>query len=433
MSSLPVPPASLPYWWEDAPLVTPPEQALPAEADVVVIGAGYTGLAAAIELAGAGRSVVVLERGVPGEGASSRNGGMASGNIRPSQSDLARTFGSDRAAGITREGKEAREDLAAFLAAEGIDCDYLLTGHFKGAASRAAYDQMGARADQLSRDLGIEAYVVPKSEQHGWLGTDFYHGGLVRKDIAGLHPAKLHAGLMRVALARGAQVHGETPALTIARRGSGHLVTTPRGAVTAGEVVVCVNGYADGVDPWLRRRLIPIRSRIVATDPLAPGVMDRLMPKRAMCGDTRELSYYYRPSPDGTRILFGGRDRSVNLDEDGATRHLRDEIVRLFPELSGIGLTHSWFGHVAMHRDMVPRVFRHEGRVYACGFCGSGVVWARWAGKKAALQLLGRPEGATAFDFRPPKSIPFYNGTPWFMPAIVGWMAWKDARAMKAR
>jgi len=151
-----------------------------------------------------------------------------------------------------------------------------------------------------------------------------------------------------------------------------------------------------------------------------------------MVSDTRNLSYYYRPSPDGTRILFGGRDGTIAGDTDGPTNRLRETLVELFPELSGTEITHSWFGYVAMNRDMVPRIFSRDGMRYAAGYCGSGVVWARWAGRKAALQVLGQ-DGASALDFRPPPAVPFFNGTPWFMPPYMAWLTLQDRRKARQR
>jgi glycine/D-amino acid oxidase-like deaminating enzyme len=148
--------------------------------------------------------------------------------------------------------------------------------------------------------------------------------------------------------------------------------------------------------------------------------MARLMPKRMMIGENRQLGFYYRPSPDGRRILLGGRDSSRVGDPAAPTLRLRDGLVELFPELEKVRLSHSWFGNVAMNRDMIPRIFEKDSVVYATGFCGSGVVWAPWVGMRAAHKLMGHAEKASsAFDFRPPAAVPFYRGNPWFMPAVI--------------
>ena len=283
----------------------------------------------------------------------------------------------------------------------------------------------------MNRTFGIEAYTVPRSEQRAVLGTDFYHGGAVRMDIGGLHPAKFHAGLLRLALAAGAAVHGETAVQGIRSEGDGHEVATARGTIRARDVIVGVNGYADASDRWLRRRLVPVRSRMIATAPLSANLMGELMPRRMMCSETRKLHYYYRPSPDGERILFGGRDGTIAGDPDWPTENLRRALVDIFPVLDGAEITHSWYGHVAMNRDMIPRIFSRRGLRYAAGYCGSGVVWARWAGEKAAKQILGEETGRSALDFRPPPAVPLFAGKAWFMPAVFAWLTLQDRLARR--
>jgi len=420
-----------PYWWEAAPLTPLPEQPLPKKLDVLIVGAGYAGLAAGLMLAREGRSVAAFDAMNPGEGASTRNGGITSGSIRPDYDMLARRFGEEKALAIEAEGKAAREFLYDFIKTEGLACDFQLVGQFKGAFGYEQYEAMARSAERLAKKLGIEASAVPYAEQRKYIGTDVYRGGTVRMDIGGLHPAKFHAELLRVALASGVAVHGRTPVTSIERDGSGFRVVTSAGALEARQVLVCTNGYTDGVVPFLRRRLVPVRSRIIATEELAPEVMARLMPKRMMITENREIGFYYRPSPDGKRILLGGRDSSRVGDPVAPKLLLRRGLVNLFPELETVRLSHSWFGNVAMNRDMIPRIFEKDGIVYATGFCGSGVVWAPWIGMHAAHKLMGHEERArSAFDFRPPAFIPFYRGNPWFMPAFIQGYRMRDRIAM---
>ena len=415
-----------PYWWEAAPPPTLPRSAIAPRCDVVIVGAGYTGLSAALTLARAGRSVQVFDKMRPGEGASTRNGGIASGNLRPGFQAMVKTFGEARAKAIQLEAKAAREDLIEFIAREQIDCDFKLTGRFSGASNSGDYEGLAREAEVLSKQLGVEAYAVPRTEQRSVLGTDFYHGGMVRADIGGLHPAKLHAGMLRVALEAGAVVHGETAVLGVRAQAGGFEVATDRGSVGCGHVITGTNGYADRSDKWLRRRLVPVRSRIIATAPLSDNLMRQLMPRGVMCSETRKLHYYYRPSPDGCRILFGGRDGTIAGDPAWPTRSLQRALIDIFPVLEGVDITHTWYGHVAMNRDMIPRIFSKDGVRYAAGYCGSGVVWARWAGQKAAQQVLGLPGATSALDFRPPAAVPLFNGTAWFMPAVFAWLTLQD-------
>lgn len=409
-----------PYWWEEAPVKPLPRQPLAKKLDVAIIGAGYAGLSAGLVLAREGRSVAAFDAMNPGEGASTRNGGITSGSIRPDYATITRRFGEQKAIAIEAEGKIAREFLYDFIRTEGLDCDFQLVGQFKGVIGYDDYEKTARSAEVLAKRLGIEAFAVPYAEQRNFIGTDFYRGGMARMDIGGLHPAKFHAELLRVALASGLTVHSQTHVHSIEKDGSGFRVVTSAGTVQARQVLVCTNGYTDGAVPFLRRRLVPVRSRIIVTEELAPEVMARLMPKRMMMIEGRQLGFYYRPTPDGKRILLGGRDSSRAGDPAAPKLFLRRGLVNLFPELENVRLSHTWFGNVAMHRDMLPRIFEKGGVVYATGFCGSGVVWAPWIGTRAAHKLMGHGEQArTAFDFRPPAFIPLYRGNPWFMPAII--------------
>jgi glycine/D-amino acid oxidase-like deaminating enzyme len=421
------------YWWIEAPLTDIPSVPVAPTCDVVIVGAGYTGLSAAITLARAGRSVQVFDKQLPGEGASSRNGGITSGNLRPTHAQLVAKFGEARAAAIELESKAAREDLYRFIDEERIDCDFKLVGRFAGASAPGDYERMARDADTLRRTLGVEAHAVPRGEQRQFLGTSFYYGGNVRMDIGGLHPGKLHAAMLKIAREAGATVHARTAVEGIAQDGDMHEVTTARGQVRAKHVIAGTNGYTDASDRWLRRRMVPVRSRIIATAPIGANLMGALMPRQMMCGETRRLHYYYRPSPDGTRILFGGRDGTIAGEPDWPTASLKAALVDIFPELAGTEITHSWYGNVAMNRDMVPRIFGRHGVRYAAGYCGSGVVWARWAGRKAALQVLGEQDGTSALDFRAPAAVPFFNGRAWFMPAVFAWMTYQDRRALRRR
>ncbi|MCM2475565.1 FAD-binding oxidoreductase [Rhizobium sp. CG5] len=436
MSKLPEPSVkSTPYWWEDCIIPPQPVRGIDPTCDVVIVGGGYTGLSAAIELARAGQHVQLFDRQALGHAASGRNGGMASGSIRPGRKELVKRFGEARASGIAHEGKAAREDLWRFLKEENIDCDFHLSGLFDGAMTVDEAEELRRHAEFLHRTLGIEAFTVDGSEVKNYIGTDLYVAGLVRKDIGGLQPAKLLAGMIEVASSAGALLHENTAVLGSSTERGGVRVQTARGEVFARKLLVCTDGYTDGFDPWLRKRLVPVRSRIIATEQLSPDVMDRVMPARMMHGDMRKLSYYYRPSPDGTRILFGGRDGTTEGDPIAPTVHLQTELARLFPELAGVGLTHSWFGYVAMHRDMVPRMFSSGHTVYATGYCGSGIVWGRWLGQKAAFKILGdREQSRSAFDFDPPpKAVPFYNGRPWFIPLVYSMYERHDRKMLRER
>ena len=401
-----------PYWWEHAAPTATPTPALPIRADVAVVGAGYTGLSAALTLARAGRSVVVLDAGLPGIGASSRNGGMLGDWLKPSFDTLTRRYG--RARALIAEAREALDFLGHFIADEGIVCDFSHCGGFTGANTAHQYEAMARDTEALSRSIGLEGEMVPKSEVRNEIGTDLYHGGRVMHRRAGLHPARYHAGLLARVRAAGVTVAGDSPVTALERNGTGFRVSMPGATLGVRDVVVATNGYTGAVTPALRRRVIPVTSYMIATKPLSPNLMATLMPKGRMLSDSNRLLCYFRPSPDNTRILFGGRPAYTDIGPDMAAQRLSRYMTRIFPELKDVELTHSWFGYIAYTFDRLPHVGTRDGMHYAMGYCGSGVVMSTWLGRKAALRLLGKPEAKSAFaDLEHPTS-PFYHGRPWF-------------------
>jgi glycine/D-amino acid oxidase-like deaminating enzyme len=417
-----------PYWWESAPRPVADPATIPGTADVGIVGAGFAGMTAALTLARAGRSVVVFDAMRAGEGASSRNGGICSGNIKFSFSALIDKFGLDQAKAFFAEGIAARTALIKLIEEENINCGFKMVGRFDGANHVRDYDKMDHETDLLNRHLDLGAYMVAQSDQRTELGTDLYKGGRVRPDIGGVQPAELHQGIYERALSAGVTVIDQTAVTSISRDTDGFTLSTARGSVKAGQCIVATNGYTDEVTDWLRRRIIPIPSQIIATDTLDPDLLDRLMPKRRMVGDTRNLYNYYRPSPDGTRIIFGGR-RGADTDNDmQKCMHLYNNLVEIFPELEGVRLTHTWWGYTGYTFDFIPHLRVHDGIHYATGFCGSGVVWAPWLGRKAAYMILGNKQDAQSmFSQKPFPTRPFYNGKPWFLPYVIRWYGLKDS------
>jgi glycine/D-amino acid oxidase-like deaminating enzyme len=415
-----------PYWWDDAPLDTQLPPPLPARCDVAVIGGGYTGLSAALTLARAGRSVTVLEAGAPGVGASARNGGMCSDVLKPSLGVLARRYGQERARALIGETRAALDFLESFLAEERIDCHYARCGGFTGATTQAHYEALARETEFLAASIGFDAHMVPKSEVRSEIGTDLYFGGRVAHHRGGLHPARYHAGLLERARAAGALVIGDCAVTGLDGNAGDFRLTTTHGVLAARDVVVATNGYTGPVTPSLRRRVIPVTSYMIATAPLASDLMARLMPKGRMLTDSNRLLCYFRPSADNTRILFGGRPAYTDIGPVESARRLARYMTRIFPELRDVELTHSWSGFIAYTFDRLPHVGLRDGVHYAMGYCGSGVVMSTWLGRKAALRLLGAPEGNSAFADIDHPSAPFYNGTPWFLPLVQAWYQGAD-------
>jgi glycine/D-amino acid oxidase-like deaminating enzyme len=417
-----------PYWWDHVPRPVLPEVAPPATADVVIIGSGYTGLSAALQTARGGRDTLVLDAEDAGWGCSTRNGGQISTSIKPGYDELARRHGAAKAFQIVKDGQNSLAWVADFVAREKIDCDFRIVGRFHAAHNAAQYEILARRLESQPRDLAVEAHMVPRAEQRRELGTDAYFGGAVYSRHASIDPGRFHQGMLDRVLAAGATVVPKCAATAIHRDGAGFRIDTLRGSIAARKVVVATNGYTGRLTPWLRRRVIPIGSYIIATEPIARETMARLMPRNRIVSDTRKVVYYYRASPDGTRILFGGRVSHNETDPRVSGPRLHDAMTRIFPELAGTRISHSWYGFVAYTFDELMHVGERDGLYYAMGYCGSGVGMASYLGTRIGQQVLGLKEGWTAFDGLRFQTRPFYAGNPWFLAPSIMYYRWRDQR-----
>jgi glycine/D-amino acid oxidase-like deaminating enzyme len=418
-----------PYWWDRVPRPELDMSALPAKIDVVVIGSGYTGLNAALQTARGGRSTLVLDAEDAGYGCSTRNGGQISTSVKPSYDQLAARHGADRAARIIREGQASLAWLGEFVANEKIDCDYEIAGRFHAAHAPSQYEALGQRIRNQPKGLEVEAHLVPRTEQHTELGTDVYFGGVIFPRHASVDPARYHQGLLERVRAAGAIVTPRTPALAIERTEAGFKIKTSRASVHARDVVVATNGYTGKLTPWLRRRVIPIGSYMIATEQMPREQMASLMPRRRIVSDTRKVVYYYRASPDGTRILFGGRVSHKETDPRISGPRLHAEMVRIFPEIAQVRISHTWLGFVAYTFDELMHTGRHDGIYFAMGYCGSGVGMGSYLGMRIGQQVLGKSEGRTAFDDLAFETRPLYSGNPWFLAPAVAYYRWQDQRS----
>jgi glycine/D-amino acid oxidase-like deaminating enzyme len=418
-----------PYWWDQTPRPELPVRTLPAKADVLVVGSGYTGLNAALETARGGRHTIVVDAEAAGFGCSSRNGGQVSTSVKPHFEALAARHGRERARAILEEGVASLAWLGERIGAERIDCDYAVCGRFHAAHAAGQYEALARRIASQPKGLEVEAHMVPRSEQRSELGTDAYFGGVVFPRHVSVDPARYHQGMLDRAIAAGAEIVAHCTVTAIERQSGGLIVTTPRGRIAARDVVVATNGYTGGVTPWLQRRVIPIGSYMIATEPLEPGLIDRLMPRNRIVSDSRKVVYYYRASPDRRRILFGGRVSHNETDPRVSGPRLHAELVRIFPELARTRVSHAWHGLVAYTFDELMHIGRHDGIHYAMGYCGAGVGMASYLGMRIGQQVLGLSEGRTAFDGLAFETRPLYTGNPWFLAPSVAYYRWRDRMA----
>ena len=407
-------------WWQagTAPAVLP-EQRLPAHTDVLVVGAGYTGLSAARETAAAGLTTWVLEAGSIGTGCSGRNGGQVAHSLKPSFAKLRSVYGAQRAFAICREGFESLDYLRALC--RELDCDWRENGCFFGAHTARHFERMAREARQQPAGLEQRISVVPKAEQREEIGSEFYHGGCVYHDDASLDPMRLLLGLLDRARRAGAAVSEGCAAQAIRRTRDGFEVSTSRGTVQARKILIATNGYSGPLSAWHRRRVIPIGSYQIATEPLGKERVLSLIPRGRNIVDSRRVVVYFRPSLDGERIIFGGRAALSERDPLACVPRLRAMLTQIFPALSKVELHHAWVGWVAYTFDTLPHLGCREGVYYCMGYCGQGVPLAPYFGMKIGRRMAGTREADTALDGLVFPARPYYFGRPWFLaPAVWG-------------
>lgn len=421
-----------PFWHEAAPPEAPSGAVAPEEVDTLVVGAGFSGLSCAMALAEAGREVAVLEKGPPGAGASTRNGGMIGWGHRQTVDKLAKRYGEETAAAMLREARISLEFTTELIKTLPGDAMHRQTGRFLGAGSPKHYDQLAAWAEREAPRLGMEAEIVPKAGQDRHIATDLYQGGVYFPQHGGLHPALFHKALLAGAREKGAGIIDHCAVARIEGTDGDWVVHHAQGETRARHLVYAGNGYTGGGGgPFgkMARRLIPIPSYIIATETLGANRMASLFPQGNMIVETRSYHSYFRPDPWGERILYGGRASLNVVDEVDSARRLRAIMLSVFPDLGDVALTHSWRGFVAFTFDGAPHVGQAEGIWYACGYNGSGVAMAPYLGWRLAQKILGTDQGTTGFDPTPFAAQPLYGGNPWFLWVVEQWMRLKDRQA----
>lgn len=412
-----------PYWWHSGPgKDTGPDLSLtplPPEADVVIIGAGYTGLNAALQTSREGLSTLVLDAESAGWGCSTRNGGQVSTSVKPSFAALSRKHGPDIARAILEEGQSSLDYMHALVREEALDCGFAEVGRFHGAHKSHLYDSLARDCAAGHPVWKTGAYMVPKAEMARELGTAAYHGGMVFPRHCSIDVGRYHPALLARVLAAGALVKSHCPATRLERQGSGFAVTTPAGTIRAGKVILATNGYSGPLSPHHQRRIIPIGSYIIATEELPQVLVDRLFPTDRILSDTRKLVYYYRLSPDRRRVLFGGRVSLSETDPRISAVTLHRDLVALFPELEPYRISYAWMGFVGYTFNTLAHCGEDKGLYHAMGYCGAGVGMASYLGMRMGRKAAGRETTPSAFERLPFPTRPLYTGTPWFLTPSV--------------
>ena len=415
------------YWTEEYPLGKnlSISENLPEKVDFVIIGGGYTGLAAARVLAKDGNSVAVLEAKNIGWGASSRNGGMATPGLKQDIFKIYKKYGLEYAKEFWKASVDAIDLLENIISKENIKCDWSRDGHIALACKQSHYDKLPEYKNWIREKLGHKKKLVPKEEIHSEIGTDFYFGGLSDEVSGGLQPAKFVNGLAQAVAELGVLLFENNYVNTIKKLGEFYEVLTSQGSIKAKKIIVATNGYTDMLIPQLKPKVFPVGSYIIVSEVLSEELQKKISPKDRMFYDSKWFINYFRLTPDG-RMLWGGRnDLSTNLNLGESADLLMKQVRIVFPELEDVAFTHTWTGKLGITFDLMPHIGEINGIHYAFGYGGHGLSIATYLGTELGLLLSGQKK-RSPFKEISHQNMFFYRKDPWFLPFAAKYYRFLD-------
>ncbi|MFM0729610.1 FAD-binding oxidoreductase [Paraburkholderia sediminicola] len=416
------------YWLDTAPpLVSACEGPVEGQTDVIVIGGGFTGLSAAQALGKRGASVTVLDAGRIGGGASGRNGGQVNTGVAQDFVALVSQLGVERASACYRAFSDAVDTVERLIREENIDCNYSATGKLKLASKPHHLAHLEKTAELIRREVDTDIELIGRERIRSEIQSDSFYGGLLQRHGGQMHMGKFTVGLAEAAVRRGAKLYENAAVTAIAKDGSGFKVTTARGEVRAKQVLIATGPSRHGPFGWYRRRLAPVGSFIVVTEPLSPELLAQVFPNRRAYTTTRLMHNYFRVTPD-SRLLFGGRARftaSERPSDAKSGRILQQGLAAMFPVLGNARIDYCWGGLVDMTADRLPHAGQHDGIYFSLGYSGHGTQMSTHMGQVMADVMDGHEERNPWRESEWP-AIPGHTGKPWFLPLVGTYYRIKD-------
>ncbi len=391
--------------------------------DVGIVGGGYTGLGAALELAQKGVRVAILEGAEIGSGASGRNGGQVHTGQRNDPEKLEAWLGADAARLLWDIAEDAKTNLHSLINEHGIDCDYrpgLI--HAWHRPRFAAEDQ--AYADFVQSHYGYDKLrLLSREETATELGTDAYHGGIFDGGAGHLHPLKWALGLAKVAAQSGAQLYENTRVIGLDLSGPNPVLKTTAGRVTCDQILLCGNGYMEGLDERVDSHVMPINNFILTTEPLDGNT---ILPSQYAAADSRFVVHYWRKTPDN-RLLFGGGENYTPWFPKDLKAFVQAHMLKVYPQLSDTKISHAWGGTLAITMTRAPFVRQLSKSVFvSAGYSGQGVVLAPYFGKLLARAILGDARDIELLSRLPVPA--FFGGRLLRWPALVAGLSYYALR-----
>lgn len=413
-------------WAATAPAATAtPALEASVSTDVLVVGAGYTGLSTALHLAESGARVCVLDAHAPGWGASGRNGGQVNPTLKYDPDDLTRIYGAKRAEPLINAVSRSADLVYNLIARHAIDCAPVRAGWLQVGYTQQAVDGMHARARQWER-RGIRVEMLDRTAVAARIGTPVFAGGWLDGRAGGIQPLAYARGLARAAQGLGVQVHGDSPVVALERQGPHWIATTAQGhRVQAQQVVLGTNGYTNGLWPGLARTVLAANSFMVATRPLGPAG-DGILPGGETGSTSQRLLLYFRKDAQG-RLLMGGRGHFADPQGPQDFSHLERAVALMFPQLGPLQYEYRWAGRIAVTRDFMPHLHQPApGITMALGYNGRGIAMATSLGKHAAALVAGGSAATCPFPITPMQPIPLHGLQRFYIAAGVAWYSLLD-------
>lgn len=420
------PGAHAPSWYAATAAPAPDRLPLTGDrrADVAIVGAGYTGLSAALHLASAGFTVAVLDAHRVGWGASGRNGGQLGTGQRVEQPDLEDLVGEAHARQLWELAQEATATAKSLIRTHAIDCD-LKPGIIHTVHKRRYIDGARHEVDFMAEKYGHEMQFLDRAALRQIIDSPAYHAGVIDPGGSHLHPLNYALGLARAAEAAGATIH-ETSEVIAMTEGAEITLRTSAGAITAPQILLACNGYLGDLSPEVARRVMPINNFIIATEPLEDSLANRVIANDMAVADSKFVVNYYRLSSD-RRLLFGGRESYGYRFPSDIKSFVRKAMLGIYPYLADTRIDYGWGGTLAITMKRLPCLTRIRPNIYsASGYSGHGVGMATLSGKLVAEAMQGQAE---KFDIMASIRTPGFPGGPAFRsPLLALAMLWYTLR-----
>ena len=388
--------------------------------DVVVIGAGFTGLSAALALVKQGVSVAIVDMHEPGWGASGRNGGQVIPGLKWDPEELIKKLGAEAGHKVFEFAKTSSDKTFQIIEENNLDCGLTKTGWLQPIHNEAAVKDSRNRAKQWC-DRGIEVKQLSQAETAHMVGSDYYQGALLFPNGGSLQPLSYARELARVIIEKGGHVYKDAQVTKLEKRGDQWQVMTQNGQLSATKVLVATNGYSGDLIKGLNKSIVDLTSFIVASKPLPAEVRDTIFPGGQACADTRRILTYMRLDQEG-RLLLGGRGSYSDPISESSFKDVESKLLTIFPQLKGIEWEYRWFGRFAVTTDFIPHIHEPEpGLVCMLGYSGRGVAMASSMGEPLAQYLVTGDSSCLPLAITPLKPIPFYRMRRLGIVTVTNW------------